>query len=201
MKKKNILGLGLVMAGVICIVASGILWGMQSYEDMRAGKDAEILLAELSHEMEIREEEAIYDTVTVEEAAVGEPPQINWNGYELMGILEIPCLSMELPVMNSWDYELVKQSPCRYSGSIEGNDLILLAHNYKRHFGPLKRLEIGDTVHVTDVDGAVVTYEVSEMETLEKTELDRLTSSEYPLTMFTCTSGGQARLVIRCNVI
>lgn len=201
MKKQKTLGVSLVVTGILCIAAAGILWGVQAYEEARAGKDAEMLLAELNHEMKIREEELIFDTVKAEEPVREEMPQIQWSGYDLMGVLDIPCLEMELPVMNTWDYDLVKISPCRYSGSIDGNDLILLAHNYKRHFGPLKRLEIGDDVNVTNVDGAMTAYEVAKLETLEKTELDRLTSSDYPLTLFTCTSGGQARLVIRCQLM
>ena len=201
MKKQKTLGISLVVTGILCIAAAGILWGIQAYEETRAGKDTEILLAELNREMKIREDELIFDTVKAEEPVQGEMPQIQWSGYNLMGVLGIPCLEMELPVMNTWDYDLVKIAPCRYSGSINGNDLILLAHNYKRHFGPLKRLEIGDVVNVTDVNGVITAYEVAKLETLEKTELDRLTSSDYPLTLFTCTSGGQARLVIRCQLM
>ena len=189
----------LVILGVGCLAAAGVIWGIHSYEEARAAKDAENLLTELNHEIELRAEQAVYETVKVEESPQGESAQINWNGYDLMGVLRIPCLDLELPVMSTWDYDLVKISPCRYSGSVEENDLILLAHNYKRHFGPLKKLELGDELQITDVDGGVTAYTVAQLETLKNTELDRLTSSAHPLTLFTCTSGGQARLVVRCD--
>ena len=49
------------------------------------------------------------------------------------------------------------------------------------------------------MDGDVTAYTVAQLETLKNKELDRLTSSAHPLTLFTCTSGGQARLVVRCD--
>lgn len=53
--------------------------------------------------------------------------------------------------MSQWDYERLKIAPCRYEGSTKSDDLVLLAHNYGKHFGTLKNLVPGDEVFFTDM--------------------------------------------------
>lgn len=105
-----------------------------------------------------------------------------------------------MPVLESWSYDLLQISPCRYSGSAKEGNLILLGHNYKKHFAPLEKLTVGDNVEFCDVNGTVYTYEVAATEILQKTELERLTGSGYDLTLFTCTNGGYSRYVVRCTL-
>ena len=49
-----------------------------------------------------------------------------------------------------------------------------------------------------DVNGKLYLYNVTAIEILAKHELDKLTASESDLTLFTCTYGGQNRIVVRC---
>jgi len=49
------------------------------------------------------------------------------------------------------------------------------------------------------VDGARTVYQVTGTEVLEKNQLDALTDGEGDLTLFTCTVGGQKRVVVRCE--
>ncbi len=88
------------------------------------------------------------------------------NGRDYIGVLSIPSLELELPVISQWDYPALKVAPCRYSGSLYQDNLIICAHNYASHFGKLKELQPGDTVLFTDMDEHVVTFQVVERETL-----------------------------------
>ena len=78
-------------------------------------------------------------------------------------------------------------------------NLILLAHNYSRHFGQIHTLEPGDTVCFTDADGTRFMYEVSLVEQLERTAIEEMESGDWDLTLFTCTVGGAARVTVRCQ--
>jgi len=121
---------------------------------------------------------------------------INGNAY--IGVLELPTLGLELPVMSEWSYSKLKVAPCRYKGSAYSHNLIILAHNYSTHFGTLKNLGIGDPVTFTDADGNVFRYEVLELETLMPSAIEEMESGDWDLTLFTCTVGGQSRVTVRC---
>jgi sortase A len=48
------------------------------------------------------------------------------------------------------------------------------------------------------MDGLTWSYKVAELETLGPNMVDEMIHSDYELTFFTCTYGGQARLTLRC---
>ena len=121
------------------------------------------------------------------------------DGYAYIGYLSIPALDLELPVMSQWDYERLKTAPCRYAGSTKSDDLVLLAHNYSKHFGTLKNLVPGDAVYLTDMDEEISRYEVVLMEILPPEAVEEMVAGEYDLTLFTCTYGGENRVTVRCD--
>lgn len=198
---KRLRGYALILSGVLLIAGAALIALENGREEIEAGESAEYLLQELQQEMAIQEETAVYDTADEEELPAGEVARTTLGGHELIGTLRVDALGMELPILANWDYDLLKISPCRYSGSVEGEDLILLGHNYKKHFTPLKKIAVGDWVVFTDIRGVAHTYEVSATEILQKTELERLTTSGSPLTIFTCTNGGNSRFVVRCEKV
>ena len=126
-----------------------------------------------------------------------EMPTENINGIDYIGILRIPALELELPVISEWSYPRLKIAPCRYTGSAYQDDLIIAAHNYNSHFGNLKNLREGDTATLTDMDGNVFTYEMAELEILQPTDIEGMDSGEWDLTLFTCTIGGSSRVTAR----
>lgn len=121
------------------------------------------------------------------------------DGYGYIGCLSIPALELELPVMSEWSYPQLKMSPCRYTGSVYSQNLVIAAHNYTRHFGRLQNLEAGDAVYFTDMDGRVWEYAVVQAEVLMPAAIEEMTAGEYALTLFTCTYGGRSRVTVRCE--
>ncbi len=121
------------------------------------------------------------------------------NGQVYIGYLYLPSLALKLPVMSTWSYPKLRMAPCRYSGSTNTNDLVILAHNYPRHFGHLKDLSVGDLVFFTDMDGILFQYEVMDVEVLPPNSVVEVVDGEYDLTLFTCTYGGKSRVVVRCE--
>ena len=101
--------------------------------------------------------------------------------------------------MDSWSYPQLKLSPCRYSGSAYLDNMAIAAHNYKRHFGGLRDLDLGEEVRFTDVDGNLFVYQTAALEQLEPTQTKAVQDSEWDLTLFTCTLGGQFRVALRCE--
>lgn len=121
------------------------------------------------------------------------------DGYEYIGVVEIPALDIFLPVMAEWDYRRLTVSPCRFTGSYYSNDLVICAHNNSAHFGRLLYVDIGADVYLTTVQGNTYHYQVSNRETVKPTALEEMiTGDDWDLTLFTCTIGGQARCAVRC---
>lgn len=195
---KQIRAVALILLGLSMILASAWFFSLYEQEAEIAGENAQRLLTAITQEIEQTREQEVYDTAHQEQTP-GQMLQTSLQGYDLVGVIRVPAVGVELPVLNSWSYELLKLSPCRYSGSIAGQDLILMGHNYKKHFAPLRRVSPGDRVEFLDVSGTSHAYVVAETEVLKPTQLDKLSSSEHSLTLFTCTPGGQSRFVVRCN--
>ena len=120
--------------------------------------------------------------------------------YDSIGILSIPVLELDLPVLTDWSYTKLKKAPCLYYGTCYGSDFVIAAHNYKAHFGRLSELQPGDLVIFTDVNGVVYCYEVVLVETLPKEATREMITSGFGLSLYTCTPGGGSRVTVRCNL-
>ena len=134
-----------------------------------------------------------------EESKDGEKSTVTVNGEEYVGYISIPSLALELPVMAQWSYEKLNVSSCRYSGSVETDDLVIAAHNYSSHFGFISKLAAGDRVSFIDINGIQTDYGVVLSDTLSPASVSDMTAGEYDLTLFTCTETGLARVTVRLN--
>lgn len=125
------------------------------------------------------------------------------DGSRYIGILEIPELSIRLPVMSEWSYARLKISPCRYCGSYYTNDLVICGHNYARHFSPIKNIRIGAKVNFITTTGSVYQYTVVNRETVQPTNVDKMIDrdADWDLTLFTCNTGGRTRCAVRCELL
>lgn len=134
---------------------------------------------------------------TLQEENTSDMPTMTLDGEEYIGYLELPTLGLSLPVMSSWSYPKLRTSPCRYQGTAQDGTLVILAHNYARHFGRLREMGVGDLVQLVGVDGSLYVYQVAALETLSSTDVDAMLESGYDLTLFTCTPGGRMRVAVR----
>ena len=134
-----------------------------------------------------------------EEATPTEMPAVRVEGYDCVGILSIPALQLELPVLADWSYAKLKKAPCLYYGSCYESDFVIAAHNYDAHFGRLPQLQAGDAVVFTDVNGTAHCYAVALLETLPKEATLEMIASGFDLSLYTCTPGGGNRVTVRCN--
>lgn len=187
--------------GLLLIAAALSLSIWNQLESIQAGAAAKTIVRHL--------EDFVSSDTSPSEASEAEIPDYlldpnmdmpveNVNGYDSIGLLEIPTLNLRLPVLSDWNYPQLQISPCRYGGSVYTNDLIIAAHNYASHFGQLKDLHTGDPVIFTDIDGNRFYYTVSELEILLPSAIREMGSGDWDLTLFTCTIGGQSRVALRC---
>ena len=150
-----------INAGLLLIAAALFLSAYNAWESHEARDSARQVIAQLCDALptEAGEPTTLPDVRR-------EMPVKTINGRDYIGVLSIPSLELELPVISQWDYPALKVAPCRYSGSLYQDNLIICAHNYASHFGKLKELQPGDIVQFTDMDEHVVTFQMVERETL-----------------------------------
>ena len=121
------------------------------------------------------------------------------TGYDYIGWLEIPVIDSRLPVMDQWDADRLKLAPCRQTGSVYTDDLVVAGHNYDTFYARLGELKQGDTVTFMDMNGLVHEYQVSRVETLLPTAVDDVLNSGYDLVIYTCTVSAEERIVAFCD--
>lgn len=195
--------------GAVLILSALLLLLYNRCEDAQAGREAESLLVSVEAVISAQSSDGSAETEPGREETTAMPttaepldpemPVAMLNGYGYVGCVEIPALSLKLPVMSEWDYTRLAIAPCRQFGSSRTDDLVIAAHNYEGHFGRLKDLSVGNTVVFTDMEGIVNTYRVELIETLGPKEVDAVQNSGYDLVLYTCTRDGQARVTVFCN--
>jgi len=129
---------------------------------------------------------------------VEQEPCFMKDGVKYIGVIDIPALGVTVPVTDTWSYPNLKIAGCRYTGSVAGGGLVILAHSYARFFGHLSQLKPGDSVVFTDAGGVAHNYAVAEVDLLAPTEIEKMTDSGYALTLFSCNYNGKARVTVRC---
>ena len=193
------IGVICVFLGVVCILSAAGFAVYNRWEDDQAEETAQDLLADVQSIMdETQPGQPLPDDT---EQIPTEMETVNVGGYDCIGILSVPVLDLELPVLTDWSYAKLKKAPCHYYGTYYETDFVIAAHNYKSHFGRLSQLQPGDIVIFTDVNGADHCYEVVLLETLPKEATQEMITSGFALSLYTCTPGGASRVTVRCNAI
>ena len=196
-----------MVLGALLILAAAALLAYNKWDAARADKAAQQALGELEQTLTTTvEEKAKSETVVLQPELDPAQPmtETELDGWSYIGYLSIPSIGLDLPVMSEWSYAGLKIAPGRYSGSTYADNMVVCAHNYAKHFSPIKWLAEGAQVYFTDMDGMRWSYEVSYVENLQPTQIEKMTektedSDNWDLTLFTCTTGGRARCAVRCT--
>lgn len=209
---KSKLGVFLIVLGLALLLGAAFLYYNNRTEDRVAQNAVVDVMPQLVEQ--IQKNTALEETMpeaipeqnlqipvellTEEDKAMTE---VEINGRWYIGYLSIPNLGLDLPIMSDWSYPKLNVAPCRYTGSVRGEDLVLMAHNYNSHFGRISQLNLGDSVFFTDMDGNTIGYEVVGEDLLDPTAVEEMTSGDFDLTLFTCTYGGGSRVTVYCDRI
>lgn len=183
----------------LCSVSIAI--GMTIYnlwDDYRAGQEVTLLNQQLHQQAKItatnQKEQPVWD----QDMAM---PSEKVENETIIGTLKIDKLNLELPILKEWSKDNSRLAPCRYTGSIYKNDLIIAGHNYLSHFAKLNKLTTGDHLSFQDMEGRTFEYEVSGIEMIAGSDVTAMQEGKWDLTLFTCNYDGTQRLTIRCNKV
>ncbi|MCD8328168.1 MAG: sortase [Ruminococcus sp.] len=197
----NKLGKCFILVGAVLLIAALSLVLFNKYQSDSAYDKAQSILSELQEKMPSETIDST-DSKALEQIELeqGYVPTIEVDGNEYLGVIYIPSIDTELPVIKDWSNDNLDIAPCRYYGSVAENNLIIAAHNYATYFDKVENLVPGDIVIFVTADGIKYEYEVSTTELIGGGNPARMKSDfdSWDLTLFTCTWSGRSRVTIRC---
>ncbi len=188
--------------GKVCLLFALLLHLYNIYDNMNQDQNQKQILEQYLQKNNRQQDTSLIQIPDYLLNPEMEMPEVSLPELEeagCIGILEIPSINIKLPVLSTWSYSLLKKAPCRYTGSIYLDNMVIAAHNSEAHFKKISNLQKGDIVTFTDAVGNVFTYSVAGIELLKPDEVDNMTNGQWPLTLFTCTYGGASRVTVRCE--
>ena len=193
----------MIIATIVIIVAIGLLV-YNNIEENRVRDENESVVSELESNMDqYTDLDNENDLSWLDYGnSVGADYSITIDGITYIGILYFPSVeNLAVPVIDDCSDSLLKVSSCRYSGSLKGNDMIIAGHSYKAIFGKLNsNLVVGDLVYFKDLAGNVYKYKLSNVETLQPTDVEKMQEGDWDLTLFTCSYDNQKRVAFRFDL-
>ena len=199
----------LIFTGIIMLLAAAALCVFNIIQDKQAYEKSQDILNELKLQIPEPTEESSGDMpenpaddlfLPYEDSAKEIPAPISVDGNDYSGYLSLPSLGLELPVADICSYDALNESPCRYSGNAETSDLIIAAHNFSSHFGRIADQNIDDEILYINSSGNTFRYRVNDITVLGGNDTEGIffgKSSEWDITLFTCTLSGQKRVAVR----
>lgn len=200
---RNKLGINCMLLGCLLILGAVLLFLHNQNEVEQATQSSAATLVRLVEHMETTTPTEPIPVVQIPETLLTQEDtqmdEIYVDELPCIGYLTIPKLELVLPILSTWDYDMLQVAPCRYYGSVPGNNMVLMAHNYQSHFGNISSLAVDDRLFFTDVNGITVEYKVMAQDVLSPYAVDEMISGDFDLTLFTCTYGGQSRITVYCD--
>ena len=130
------------------------------------------------------------------------------DGHKIIGIINIPKINLEYPILEETTKETMNKSISRFWGgeiNTYGN-VCLAGHNNKdgTMFGKNKYLELGDIIKLTDLNKNVLDYKIYDIFNTDPNDVNILKTNDEnqrEITLITCTNGRANRLIIKAKEI
>lgn len=144
----------------------------------------------------------------------GKEKNFTMNGYNVIGIVKIPKIEIEYPILDIETYnpdetrEPMKISIIKYWGGKvnEYGNLSIAGHNNYdgTMFGKTRKLEKGDRIELTDLENNTIQYEIYDKFITEPNNIEILETKDKTVrevTLITCTNGNKNRLILKAREI
>ena len=133
---------------------------------------------------------------------------IMYGDDSIIGIISIPKIKLEYPILDKTTKDNMRISITRFSGGDvnKNGNLALAGHNNYdgTMFGKNKQLVIGDKIYLTDLQKNTVEYEIKSIFKTDPNDVSILETQDKEkkeLTLITCTNGNKERLIIKAEEV
>ncbi len=197
MKKITVYKIILILLIITAIILTALVI-KKNVESSKIENQAQTVLAEIKNK-EISNAEGI-DVIQEIDAEI--------DGYKVIGIIRIPKINIEYPILEKTDKTSLNLSITKFWGekiNQKGN-VVLAGHNNlnNKMFGKIDKLENGDIIELTDSQMVTVKYQVFKTYIIDPNDITCIlpedeTSRE--VTLITCTNGNKERFIVKAREI
>lgn len=199
---------------IICIIGTAGYLVYKYYQKFKLNTDADEFLNEFDEYVNDIDDEPLYNE-EVENQAIKEQTSggvrgistnaLTYKGYTVAGKLEMPTINLQYPVLEQMtDANAIEVSVAIQYGVGLNNigNTVIIGHNYRSglFFGSNKKLQIGDTIYITDwATGTRRAYTIYNKYTTEEADTsfyNRNTNGTREVSLVTCQSNNSYRLVV-----
>ena len=135
-------------------------------------------------------------------------PELEFKGYKVEGIIEIPKINIKYPIIDHTNEETMKVCITKFWGpqANEIGNYTIAGHNNKdgTMFGKTKYLQIGDRLKLTNLKNETVEYEIFKIYSIDPDDVSCVESVDAEtreITLITCTNGHKNRLITKARQI
>lgn len=200
MKKKIIVIKNICVFSILIIAIIFFIWSLVYKKNIRETN----IVSNLQKVDEI----VINDNKILEEHIPKRIFPTDIDGFEIVGKLEIPEINLNTYILSETNDNSLKKSVTKLCGPKinEVGNFCILGHNYNKTkmFENLKKLEINDSIFLTNLYGYKVEYKIYEIYKVYPDEVECLEQETYgdrEVTLITCTTGAIKRLVLKATEV
>jgi len=128
------------------------------------------------------------------------------EGNKVVGIINIPKINLEYPILETTTIETLKLSITKFWGNKinEIGNVTLAGHNNLNGtmFGKVKKLEIGDEIELTDNQNVTLKYEIFKTYVIDPNDITCILPEQEgtrEVTLITCTNGNKNRFIVKAR--
>ena len=197
MKKITVYKIILVILVITAIILAGFVIKKQ-IESQKVEDNTKTVLQEIKKENKSNPEQI--DVIQEIDQKIGE--------YKVIGIINIPKIGIEYPILEKTNKESLDLSITKFWGekiNQKGN-VVLAGHNRLNNtmFGKIDKLENGDIIELTDSQMVTVKYQVFDKYVIDPNDIDCIFPIEEntrEVTLITCTNRDKNRLVVKAREV
>lgn len=166
------------------------------------------IILEYKQEGNIQEpvvEKVISSNIKNEEEQIMLPNK--YKGYKIMARLQIPSIELETYVLEEYSDSSLNVSVTKFWGA-DANQIgnfCIAGHNFFKKdnmFRNLRKVQINDTIYITDRDIGKIKYKVYQKEIVNPENVSSLsqnTQGKRETTLITCTTNSQKRIIVKAK--
>lgn len=180
---------------IISIVIVSLIIGVKFLKEYKNETDAKEVIASINEK---------FDNSTEVITEINE----EIKGNKVIGIIKIPKVELEYPILETTTKETLNLSITKFWGKEinEIGNVTLAGHNNLSGvmFGKIKKLEEGDIIELTDIQNTTLKYKVFKTYIIDPNDISCILPEEEnkrEVTLITCTTGGKERYIVKAREI
>lgn len=197
MKKITVYKIILISLIIVALILIGLVI-KKNIENSKIEKQTQTVLSEIKNVT--KEDSEQIDILQEIDAEI--------EGYKVVGIIKIPKINIEYPILEKTDKTSLKLSITKFWGEKinQTGNVVLAGHNNlnNKMFGKIDELEKGDIIELTDKQMVTVKYQVFKTYIVDPNDIQCILPEDEgarEVTLITCTNRDKDRFIVKAREI